>query len=459
MNYPNLARSNLFMVLVSGLLLCAHLSGPGSGTAADAPTTWTARKAVVFALENSPDSRIAAQRIASADALREQANSAFQPRLNLSAAYAQTDNPMYSFGNILNQGSFTNNIDFNNPGRTDNLNLKAEILYRFYNGGRDMSGREAAEAGYLASEHDRRTTEHRLGFEVISAFQNIVQALEQADARQAELEAIEASLQVARARYEAGDLLKAELLNFEVQQARASENLIISNHRLELAQKIFLNLLGLKEGTVLIDRDTDIDQEIPDSSEYQVRPEIADFSARLEAAEAELARAEGSRDPTLDGFASYQYDHGWVLDGSGDSWAAGLKLNYNLYDGRQVAAEVAEKRAEYEKFKEQLAKLQLGVNLEIQEAELNYRQAVERQSVTGKMVEVARESAQLSRERFKEGVVLSSDLIDTEVRLTDALVRQSIARANYRIAIANVRRASGHQQFRQTTAELLENQP
>ncbi len=107
------------------------------------PEVWTARQAVIFALQNSPDSRIAAQRIAAAEAMREQAKSAFQPRLNLSTAYAQTNTPMYSFGNILNQGSFNNNIDFNNPGRTDNLNVKAEVVYRFYNGGKDTAGLKA----------------------------------------------------------------------------------------------------------------------------------------------------------------------------------------------------------------------------------------------------------------------------------------------------------------------------
>jgi len=423
------------------------------------PTLWTARQAVIFALQNSPDSRIAAQRITAAEAMREQARSAFHPRLNLSAAYGQTNNPMYSFGNILNQGNFTNDIDFNNPGRTDNLNMKAEILYRFYNGGRDEAGQEVADSGHSASESNRRTTEHHLGFEVVRAFLTIVQAQDQTDARRAEFEAIDGSLQVATARYEAGDLLKADMLNFEVQKARASENLIVSTHQTELARKIFLNLLGLEEGTVNIDRDAEIDQPIPTSTEYLQRPEIASLTARLAAAEAELAKAEGSRYPTLDGFANYQYNQGYVIDGSGDSWGAGLKLNYNLYDGKQVSAEIARKRADYQTVREQLTKLQLGVNLEIQEAELNYRQALERRTVTEKMVQVARESAQLSRERFEEGVILSSDLIDTEVRLTDALVRQSAARTNYLIAIANVRRVAGQQQYSATTEELLENLP
>lgn len=105
-----------------------------------------------------------------------------------------------------------------------------------------------------------------------------------------------------------------------------------------------------------------------------------------------------------------------------------------------------------------LHKLKLNIGLDVEEARLNCEQAIERRKVTEKMVEVATESAQLSRERFREGVILSSDLLDTENRLTDALVRQAAARANYRIAVANLRRALGYQQFSATTDELLETQ-
>jgi len=448
------------ILLTRFVLVSLFLLGSITDSAlADTPRIWTARNAVMFALENSPDSRIAEQRIAAAAASRQLAESAYYPRLNLSATYGQTNNPTYSFGNILNQGSFDQNLDFNSPGRTDNLNMKAELLYRFYNGGRDRAGMDAAHSNYLSSENGRRTMMHRLGFEVIRSFQAIVQAEDQRDARLDELQAIEASLAVAVARYEAGDLLKAEMLNFEVQQARAAENLILGNHQLALAQKIFLNLLGLKEGTVQIDRITDVKQATPVPEGYVLRPELVDLTAQLSAIEAELAQEEGARYPTVDGFASYQYDQGYVIDGSGDSWTAGLRLNYHLYDGNLTSANIARKRAEYGELKEQVAKLELAVNLEIQEAELNLRQAIERSTVTEKMVQVAQESALLSRERFKEGLILSSDLIDTEVRLTDALVRQSAAQGNYRVAIANLRRAVGLQQFTITTEKLLENQP
>ena len=421
--------------------------------------SWTARDAVIFALQNSPDSRIAAQRISAAVAQRDMAQSAFRPRMNLSAGYDQTNNPMYSFGNILNQGSFDETIDFNNPGRTDNLNMKAELLYRFYNGGRDEARINAATSNQLSTEMDRKTTYQVLGYEVIRAFQQISQAQDQVAARQAELKAIKASLDVAVARYEAGDLLKADMLNFEVQKSRASENLIISQHRLELSKKIFLNLLGLEQGSTLIDTETDNRQTVPAQDSYEERPEITSLEAQLSRAEAELQRSQGLRYPTLDGFASYQYDYGFINEDSGDSWAAGLKLNYNLYDGQNAQAETAAQKAAYQSVKEQLTKMRLAINLEIQEAELNYNQALERRSVTEQMVQAAGESAQLSRERFKQGLILSSDLIDVELRLTDALVRQSAAKAHYEIAIANLRRAAGFQQFSITSEDLLENQP
>lgn len=421
--------------------------------------SWTPKEAVIFALKNSPDSRIAAQRINAAIARRDMAESPFRPRLNLSAGYDQTNNPMYSFGNILNQGSFDETIDFNNPGRTDNLNLKVEMLYRIYNGGRDEAGRNAAESAQLSTEMERRTTYQQLGYEVVRAFQQIVQAQDQVAARAAELDAIEASLGVAVARYEAGELLKADMLNFEVQKSRASENLIISQHGLELSKKIFLNLLGLEKGSIEINSQTETGQTVPDPGSYRQRPEIDALQAQLDRAEAELQQSVGQKYPTLDGFARYQYDYGSINDGSGDSWAAGLMLNYNLYNGNYTEAETAGKKAELQSVREQLAKLNLAINLDIQEAELNYNQTVERRTVTEQMVQVAGESAQLSRERFKQGLILSSDLIEVELRLTDALVRQSAAKANYEIAIANLRRAAGLQQFSLTTADLLEDQP
>ncbi len=441
--------------LRSGVFCLFFLTGPvfslAAGDAPVRPDVWTARNSVEFSAAHSPDSQVALQRMHVAAAAVERARVGYYPSVDISAQYGQTNNPMYSFGNILNQGEFTRDIDFNDPGRTDDLNVRAAVEYRFYNGGRDQASVAAAEAGLARSQMDQKTVHAQLAFQVVRSFQSMVQAMELLEARKASREAILASLAVAKARYDAGDLLKVDMLNLEVQESRASENLILAEHRLELSQKVFLNLLGLEKGVVVIDPQHDCEQQLPAARSYANRSELLSFAHAENAALARLQAARGGNLPTVDGFASYQYDQGFVLDGNGDSWMAGVKLNYRLFEGHKTSADVAGAQAGLATVRAQRKKVELSMDLEVKQADLNHRQAMQRLQVTKKMVEQAEESAHLSRTRFKEGVILSSDLIDVEMRLTDALVRQSVAKANIKVAMADLRRAMGLAQFESVT--------
>ncbi len=441
-----LCKRTLLRVLC---LLFITVSTAASATdTASLPAVWTVQEAVGFALDNSPDVRIALQRIKGAQAAVVAAQSAYYPSIGLSAGYGRTNNPMYSFGNILNQGQFTQDIDFNNPGTSDNLNMTGSVQYRFYNGGSDEAGVRAARAGEQATHFEQQAIYSRLGFEVVKSFYSIVQAEENVQARESALKAIEVSLQAAKARFDAGDLLKADLLNLEVQKSRAAENLILARHGLELVRRGFLNLLGLKQGSAEIDTAQQARQAVPEKPTYEQRPELTRLNALLEAAEAKVRKARGGYYPSADLFGSYQVDKGFEFDeGSGNSWMAGVKVNYNLFNGHRTSAEVNRATAELAEIREQRQKLELAFNYEIEQASLAFKQAEERLQVTKKMVEQAVESGRLSRERFKEGVTLASDLIEVENRLTDARVHNLMAKAARRIAIADLRRAAGLSQF------------
>ncbi|HDK43760.1 MAG TPA: TolC family protein, partial [Desulfobacteraceae bacterium] len=128
----------------------------------------------------------------------------------------------------------------------------------------------------------------------------------------------------------------------------------------------------------------------------------------------------------------------------------GVRLNYNLFDGHRTSAAVTSAKALLAAAREQKRKLSLAINFEVEQARLALEQAGQQLQVTKKMVEQADESARLSRARFKEGVILSSDLIEVENRLTDALVRRTLARASRRIAIADLRWAVGLVQFQES---------
>jgi outer membrane protein TolC len=413
----------------------------------DIPKIWTAQQAVAFAIAGNPDSTMAQKRIEQAIAAATLSKAVNYPLVNVSSEYGQTNNPMYSFGNILNQGAFDNSLDFNDPGRTDNLQLKAQVNYRLYNGGRDQADQTAANANINISQTDLTAVHQRLGFEVVKTFQAIIQAEEMVTVREAALASITAALEVGQARFDAGELLKQDLLNLKLQQSRASENLIQSGHTLEITKRIFLNLLGLSEGEVTISTESGFDQKIPESFDSLSHHELQRIEAMEQAALAELKKANGGKLPSIDAFASYQIDNGWVLDDSGDSWMAGVQMSYALFDGEKSSSEIAIAKLKVMELQSLRKKTELALNLDIQKALLDYEQAKKRLDVTKEMVGVATEVNRLSRARFTEGLILASDLIDSEMRLSDAQARQLSANAGYQVAIANLRRAAGLEQF------------
>ena len=441
------------------LLPAAFAQAGDSDDATTPPKAWPLRTAVRFALRNNPDSRMGRNRIEAAQAAITMERSSFFPRLDLNSRYDQTNNPMYSFGNILNQGAFNNAIDFNDPGRTDSLNMGVRLGYRFFNGGRDLAGLKAAEAQAVSSRMELGAVQAQLAFEVVRTFQLIIQAEELVKAQQASVEAISASLAVAQARYREGVLLKADLLDLEVQQAKTQEGLSQAKHTLELSRGIFLSLLGLDHGPVVLDPAQGGPQEVPRSVAHDQRYELKSMEALILAAKARLRQARGGHYPSLEGYAGYEAEKGYVTDGSGDSWQAGVKLRFNLSEGGRTGAGIARATALLSEAQERRRKTELAISLEVQQAEFAVLDARERLQVTEQSVAQAQESARINRLRFKEGALLASDLLGVESRLTDALVRRIVAETSQRIAVADLRRALGLPQFPESSETPDEPRP
>ncbi|MBU0681615.1 MAG: TolC family protein [Proteobacteria bacterium] len=417
------------------------------GSAPVMPEVWSAEELVRFALANNPDSKMARERIKAAEAAIMLQKASLYPSLSINSEYSQTDNAMYSFGNILNQESFDQSIDFNNPGRTDNLNTGVQLSYRLYNGGRDQAGLKAAESEAEAKEMELRMVHDRLALEVLRAFNLIIQADEMVKAHEAMVRAITASLVVAQARYEEGAVLRVDLLDLEVQRANSQENLIQARHGLELSRQILLNLLGLSGQELHIIPACDQVQQVPQNTTYDQRPELKSLDAMIAATKAQLRQANGGYLPVVDGYAGYGLDTGFVTDNSGDSWQAGIKLQYTLFDGHRTQANVAKAAAQLAEIKARRRKIELAIELEIKQANLALHEAQERMAVTEKTVAQAEESARINRNRFSEGLILTADLIAVEIRLTDAQIRRVIACTKRRIAVAELRRAMGLPQF------------
>lgn len=425
------------------LLAALLLAGPTLLTAA----TWTLDRAVATALEQNPDARAARARAEGAQAMVQQAQSAWLPQFIVSGRYTETNSPMMAFGSILNQRAFNSGLDFNRPGRIDNLNATGTLAYNLYAGGRATAGRTAARAGAEAADLDLRAAHHRLAAEVVRAVLNLRKAREAVTAVEGGVRAYEAAVAAARARFEAGQLLKADLLSLEVQLAQTREALTSARHGAALAARAFHFVLGQEPSTAPVELDADDPAlarlAVPDTGDFSQRPELLGLEARVRAAEAMVAAARGARRPTVNAFASYQYDQGWQTSRHGDSWLAGVSFDLNVFDGGTTAGEIRRRSADLAEVKEMLRKASLGIGFEVEQARLAHASAVERLAVSADAVAQAEESAALSRARFEKEALLTADLIGAEGRLLEARLRRTVAAADERLALVELRLALG----------------
>lgn len=410
--------------------------------------SWTLESTIAYALEHNPDIQIASNSIEAASSKIEQARAAFRPMVNLESSYMRTDLPLNAFGSILNQGVFDFGLDFNNPGQIDNLNVTGSVQYALYEGGARNANLAAAESALSATEFQEQATTQQITFAVIQAWNQIIQAKEHVKSQQSNLNAFTQSLDLAKRQYEAGKFLKVEVLNLEVQVARAREGLVNAEHSLELAKEALLNLLGSDDNSILanIDPEIALAETIMDISTLtpKDRPEILAMQKQVEAAEKNLEAVESGNSPKVNAFANYQYNKGFELDGDGNHWMAGISLNYNIYGGGLTENRIREAKALLRQARNHLRKTELAIELDQRSATIGYRNAIEAAEVTSKMVESAEESANLSRNRFESGVILSSELIDVENRLTEARMRRAFAITQVSIAEANLKRAFGY---------------
>ncbi len=424
-------------LLAAGLLVPAVLHAE----------SWPLDRAVATALERSPDARGARARIEGAQAMVDLAQSAWRPQVSLAGRYTNTNSPMMAFGSILNQRAFNFGLDFNRPGHIDNLNTTGTVAYNLYAGGRATAGRTAAQAGAEAADLDLRAAHHCLITEVVRSALNLRKAREAVTAVEGGVRAYEAAVSVARARFEAGQLLKSDFLSLEVQLAQTRENLSSARHGAALAARAFHFIIGLdptETSVELLDDDPALARLAPpDTRDFSQRPELLGLQARTRAAEAMVEAARGTKRPTVNAFASYQYDHGWKTARHGDSWLAGLSVDLNVFDGGQTAGKVRQSSAEVTQVKEMLRKATLGIGLEVEQARLAHADATERLNVSARAVEQAAESASLSRARFEKESLLTADLIGAESRLLETRLRRTFASVDERLALVELRRALG----------------
>jgi outer membrane protein len=393
--------------------------------------SFTLDQAIEQALVNNPDMQIAAERISQAESQLGVALSAFYPQVTARVGYEHSNNPAQVFSMVVAQRDFTsesiNNI--NNPGYRQNFRPEIIGKLSLFRGGQDYQNSKAAELGIDAAEFERSTVRNALIEAVTASYYAYLAAQEAQKVAEDSISAIDSELKQSKLRYEAGTLLKSDVLSLEVKLAEAQEAQIRAANGIEVAKAGLATLLGLSSDQAFTVASSSslpkpkLTASFNDLLELAMaqRPEVKAAANQVEISQRQVKIAQGAYLPKADAYVSYGQDSrdpGFYS--SKDNVTAGVSVQMDLFSGLETKNRVSAAERKAAEARETERKTKLAIEQEVKVAFLKLQEAMARMRVAEASVASAEEALRLVGEQRRAETVVVTRYIEAEVARNQA---------------------------------------
>jgi outer membrane protein TolC len=419
----------------------------------DAPLSL--ESAIALALEKNPAMTAAAAAADAAEARVDEAISTFLPRLDYIESFHRSDNPVFVFGTLLNQGRFTednfNVGKLNSPDALNNFQSAFAVRQTLFAGGSNRRALSGARLSRDATEEGRRQAQMNVIFAVVQAYYGVQVAERNFEVMEDAVAVAEEDIRRARALFDAGLATEADLLSIQVHGAHLQEQRIVASNLVEIRRAELNDRLGepLDRRLSLLTPLTP--GEAPEPRELQAledlslaeSPEIRQARLDLESASIGHSQARSAFLPSVDLQAGWESDRESFTGPGGTNWMLGLSLRMNLFNGLGDRARVREAEASLRETRAREKEVENRVRLEVRRAFLDRDASRERLGVAEQAVAQARESHRITQARYEGGLANVTELLRSHNALLQAEVRHLGAVLEARLAAAALELATG----------------
>jgi len=268
----------------------------------------------------------------------------------------------------------------------------------------------------------------------------------------------------AEALLEVGTVARGDVLKARARRATTQLDRISAVNQVEIQRSKLKQVIGLKPGTPLT-IDTALEEHVvlPDSATaiataLRSRPDLSRADAAERAARAGLFGARAKRLPSLTGSASV--DRSKITDRLSDpvegeskvsfnstEWLGTVRLSLPIFDGFALEGGMKAAKGTLLEAEAQRRQREVDVAVEVQQAWLLVREAVERIDVAKEGLASAQEDYNFSKGRYDLGAGTFLDLLNAEVSLSQAKQSYVEAVADAHVAEASLERAVGARRY------------
>jgi len=413
----------------------------------------TLEEAFHTALSKNPVMNQAIASKKGAESALKRSISAFLPKVNLEAGYSRSNNPVMVFGSKLNQAAFTEKdfiIDtLNNPDYRDDWQARIIMIQPLFNQGQEYIGYKTSKLMKDISELGLYDTGQAVLYAVERAYCQALLAQEKVEVLKIAFETASAHRDLSQKRYEAGLVLKSDVLSADVQKTSTERQLFRAENDFKIAAAALNKAMGVSQDMAWrLERINNEDNNAGTLGKWlreakRNRPEILIAKDRLKIAEYKHRQAQFRFLPSFNLQGIYQQNRENLTDFGGDSWTFMATMSMNLFNGFGDSAQVSVANAEMEKAVARLREVESNIELEVRRAFYEFQTAQKQLKVTRKAVQQAEESQRILRNRYENGLALMVELLAADTSVRETRLQEAKARFDARLAWSELRWKSG----------------
>ena len=412
----------------------------------------TLAECIKLAMENNPELQMSKTDLESTRYKVREMNAKLKPKLNISAKYRhQSEVPEIDMGGKISL-PFSIAIEPVQIGAFDQYETKLALTQPIYTGHRLRNAVRVSQAQANAESAQTNKIESELIFRVKSTYFKVLHAekiLQIAETAREQVKAHQRDVEnfVAQGLARKNELLKAQVKFFEAELA-----VIQANNAVQLGLAALENIIGVKlEDRLKLENIEFGDMQEPELEESikkakSKRMELLMVSHNLEAAKHALSIVRGEKYPSVAAFGSYSYGKpglDFVKNEWMDYWIVGVGAEWILWNWGETRSKIEQAQLNVTKLEYLQRQLNNVIELEVTQACLKMKEAMNRILVACEMVNQAQENYRVTENIYKQGQLKNTDFLDAQMDLTRAKIEKTRAEIDYALAKAEWEKTVG----------------
>lgn len=388
--------------------------------------------------EGNSSLKITNQEYLMAKADFNQSRAVFLPNITASHTGILTTNPLMAFGSKLNQEILTQN-DFdparlNDPNETRNFATVLEIQQPLIN----VDGiykRKASKVKMEAIQLQSSRTKEYLTLEVNKAYMQLQLSYRGVEVLEKALTTAEANKQLAENSFKQGFLQESDVLAVDVhvtevknQLQTAKSNVLNASNYLSFLMNETADVVYQPTDSLTINISKELSKAVSDD-----RSDIKAMELSTEAYKKMYQSEKMSFLPRLNAFGSYQLYDNTIFNVDASGYLVGAQLSWDIFQGSKRFAKVQKSKAEYEKSVLEYQQYKSKSELELNKVLRMLHDAENKLKLTELAMQQSKEALRIRKNRFKEGLEKSTDLLIAETKYIQKQLEyyQTIFEFNY----------------------------